>query len=117
MATKRTLHEIDATHQAPGRLATQIAILLMGKNKPEYSLHMDKGDKVVVINAGKILLTGKKLDQKDLKHHSMHPGGLKVIPIKKLLVEQPEEIIRHAVEKMLPKNKLRPLRMLRLTFK
>ncbi len=117
MATKRKLHEIDATQQAPGRLATQIAILLMGKHKPEYSLHIDQGDKVVVRNSSQILLTGKKVDQKHNIHHSMHPGGLKAIPIKKLLIEQPEEIIRHAVEKMLPKNKLRPLRMLRLSFK
>ncbi len=114
--TKHHKQEIDATGQAPGRLATRIAALLMGKHKPTYELHIDKGDKVVVSNADKIVFTGKKIEQKMYRHHSMHPGGLKEIPAKKML-EDRREVIRHAVEKMLPKNKLRAGRMNRLHFK
>lgn len=108
--------EIDAAGQTPGRLATRIATLLMGKHKVSYVTHLDKGDKVVVLNADKIVFTGKKLDQKVYRHHSMHPGGLKETPAKQVM-EDPKEVIRHAVEKMLPKNKLRPDRMNRLHFK
>lgn len=108
--------EVDATGQAPGRLATKIAMVLMGKHKPSYEMHLDKGDKVVVLNADKIVFTGKKVEQKVYRHHTMHPGGLKETPARKV-VENPKEVIRHAVEKMLPKNKLRVDRMKRLQFK
>jgi large subunit ribosomal protein L13 len=114
---KRKIHEIDATHQAPGRLATKIATILLGKHKVAFTPHQDHGDKVVVVNAHKVHFTGKKLIQKEYKHHSMHPGGLKSIPARKILEEKPEDIIRHAVAKMLPKNKHRNIRMQRLTFK
>jgi large subunit ribosomal protein L13 len=114
---KRKKHELDATNQAPGRLATQIATLLSGKHKASFVAHRDMGDKVVVINADKILFTGKKLEQKEFLHHTMHPGGLKRTPVKKVMTEKPEDVIRHAVVKMLPKNKLREPRLLRLSFK
>ncbi len=114
---KRKKHELDATNQAPGRLATKIATLLSGKHKASFVPHRDMGDKVVVINADKVLFTGKKLDQKEFLHHTMHPGGLKRVPVKKVMAEKPEDVIRHAVVKMLPKNKLREARLLRLSFK
>jgi large subunit ribosomal protein L13 len=109
--------EIDATDQAPGRLASKIASILIGKTKVGYLAHIDSGDKVIVHNVDQLRFSGKKLDQKVYRHHSMHPGGLKEIPAKKVMKEKPEEIIRHAVMRMLPKNKLRTSRMLRLKFK
>lgn len=109
--------ELDATGQAPGRLATQIAMFLMGKHKVSYEMHVDKGDKVVVSNVDKIVFSGKKIDQKVYRHHSMHPGGLKETPAKKIITEDPREVVRLAVMKMLPKNKLRADRMKRLHFK
>lgn len=109
--------EIDATGQAPGRLATKIAMVLMGKHKVSYETHIDRGDKVVVLNSDKAVFTGKKLSQKIYRRHSMYPGGLKETPASKVVKEDPKEAIRHAVEKMLPKNKLRSDRMNRLHFK
>lgn len=116
MANRKTI-EIDATGQAPGRLATKIATILMGKHKVKYTPHLDLGDKVVITNYDKIAFTGKKLDQKLYRHHSNFPGGLKETPAKKIVAEKPQEAIRSAVIKMLPKNKLRDQRMLRLHFK
>lgn len=113
----RKTFTFDATGIAPGRLATKIAMILMGKHKPTYDPHLDEGDKVVIENAALVRFTGKKIDQKVYRHHSNYPGGLKEIPAKKMLKEKPEDIIRLAVVKMLPKNKLRDLRMQRLTFK
>lgn len=110
-------YELDATNVAPGRLATQIALYLMGKHKPTYTPHIDDGSKVVIVNADKVRFTGKKIDQKLYRHHSMHPGGLKETPAKKVLLEKPEEVIRHAVMRMIPKNKHRANRMKRLLFK
>ena len=109
--------EIDATGKAPGRIATVAAMHLMGKHMVNYELHLDKGDKVVILNADKVVFTGKKMDQKIYRHHSMHPGGLKEIPAKKVVKEDPREVIRLAVMKMLPKNKLRADRIRRLQFK
>ncbi len=117
MASKRSKIEIDATGQAPGRLAVKMAVILMGKHKPNYQPHIDSGDKVVVLNADKIHFTGKKLDQKIYYHHSMHPGGLKKAPAKKIMSEDPRQVILLAVVKMLPKNKLRSARMQRISFK
>lgn len=116
MAKRKTI-EIDATGQAPGRLATKIATILMGKHKVKFTPHIDYGDKVVITNYDKIVFTGKKLDQKLYRHHSNHPGGLKEVPAKKIMAEKPQEAIRSAVIKMLPKNKLRDQRMIRLHFK
>lgn len=110
-------HEIDATGQRPGRLATQVARLLMGKHKITYQLHVDEGSKVLITNVDKMVFTGKKLEQKDFKHHTMHPGGLKSTMVKKILKENPQEVLRHAVAKMIPKNKFRTNRMNRLSFK
>lgn len=117
MSTNRKTIEIDATGQAPGRLATKIATLLMGKHKVKYTPHLDLGDKVVITNYDKIVFTGKKMEQKMYRHHSNYPGGLKETVAKTIVNEKPQEAIRLAVAKMLPKNKLRDQRMNRLHFK
>jgi large subunit ribosomal protein L13 len=116
MSIHRHKIELDATGLAPGRLATKIAGILMGKGKVEYAPHLDIGDKVEISNVSALHFTGKKIDQKLYRHHSNHPGGLKEIKASKIMAEKPEEIIRHAVARMIPKNKLRNLRMKRLTF-
>ncbi len=113
---RRSTHEIDAAGLPPGRLATRIATLLIGKHKPKFQPHLDLGDRVIVLNAEQARFTGKKAEQKLYRHHSMHPGGLKEIPAKKMIAENPREVLRHAVYKMLPKNKLRDQRILRLKF-
>ncbi len=97
---------INAEGKVLGRLATKIALLLMGKRKPDYSPHIDGGDFVVVINADKIVLTGKKWKEKLYYRHSGYPGGLKVMTAGQMKEKHPEEIIRLAVKRMLPKNKL-----------
>jgi large subunit ribosomal protein L13 len=114
---KHHKYEIDATGKAPGRVATEAATRLIGKHMISYEFHLDKGDKVIILNADKAVFTGKKIDQKIYRHHSMHPGGLKEVPVKKVAKEDPEEVIRHAVMRMLPKNKLRADRIRRLQFK
>ena len=115
-AIKRKKVEIDAAGMAPGRLATQIATTLMGKHKVKFAAHIDMGDRVVVLNSKEIRFSGKKLDDKVYRHHSMHPGGLKEIPARKMM-EDPQKVILLTVEKMLPKNKLRNARMKRISFK
>jgi len=105
---------IDAEGQVLGRLATRVARLLMGKDKPSFTPFLDCGDHVVVINAERIRLTGNKIDQKIYRHHSGYPGGLKEVPIRTLLQKHPEEIVREAVLGMLPKNKLRARRAKKL---
>jgi len=97
---------VDAEGQVLGRLATTIAARLRGKHNPAFTPHVDTGDAVVVINADKIVLTGKKLQKKVYYRHSGYIGGLKEITAEKLLEKRPEELIRHAVKGMLPKNKL-----------
>jgi large subunit ribosomal protein L13 len=97
-------YEVDATDQVLGRLASQIASLIRGKNKVYYSPNLDTGDYVVVINAEKVRLTGNKELQKTYQRFSGYPDGLKTISYKRMLAEKPEEIIRHAVKGMLPKN-------------
>ena len=97
---------VDAEERILGRLATQIAIRLRGKHKPIFTPHADTGDFIVVVNAEKIALTGKKWDNKIYYRHSGYVGGLKQISAKKLLEKKPEEIIRFAVKRMLPKNSL-----------
>lgn len=113
----RKKYLIDASGKTPGRLATRIASILIGKHKPGYRVNVDSGDKVVVSNAAQIYFSGKKIYQKVYYRHTMHPGGLKITPAKQMMAEKPEEVIRHAVERMIPKNKLRSARMKRLTFK
>jgi large subunit ribosomal protein L13 len=97
---------VDAEGQVLGRLATALAHRLRGKHRPDFAPHLDQGDFVIVINAEKIRLTGRKWDQKMYYRHSGYVGGLKSIVAKKLLVKDPEELIRHAVRGMLPKNHL-----------
>ena len=111
---KRDWHSIDARGKVLGRLSTKIATLLMGKHKPTYSTHMDMGDHVVVTNAKDVVLTGNKLKQKVYRKHSNYPGGLKEVKVEKLMKERPTRIIRLAVERMLPKNRLQDVRMARL---
>lgn len=97
---------VDASDQVLGRLATQIACWLRGKDKPIFTTHMDTGDYVVVVNAAKIRVTGKKLTDKIYYHHTGYPGGLRSQSLEDLLTRHPERIIRHAVKGMLPKNAL-----------
>lgn len=97
---------IDGEGQVFGRLATQVATILNGKNKPEYTPHVDVGDHVVVINAAKTVFTGKKLDQKFYYRHSGYPGGLKKTSYRELMEKRPEFALMEAVRRMLPKNKL-----------
>ncbi|MFC2169136.1 50S ribosomal protein L13 [Acidobacteriota bacterium] len=97
---------IDAEGKILGRLATEIAILLRGKKKPQYVDFLDNGDFVVVINAEKVKTTGRKVDQKKYYSHSGYPGGLKERTLLELLEKKPEEVIRKAVRGMIPKNKL-----------
>jgi len=111
---QRDWYLVDATGKTLGRLASEIAKILMGKHKPTYTPHVDGGDFVVVVNAEKIHVTGKKLDRKIYYKHTLYPGGLKETPLRKMLQEKPEEVIRLAVRGMLPKNRLRDRRMKRL---
>ncbi len=97
---------VDADGQILGRLASEVAARLRGKHKPLYTPHVDVGDWVIVINADKVKLTGRKLDQKNYYRHSGYMGGLKTTSAKELLENRPEDVIRFAVKGMLPKNKL-----------
>ena len=97
---------VDAEDAVLGRLASNVAARLRGKCNPMYTPHVDTGDSVIVVNAAKIKLTGRKLDQKNYYHHSGYMGGLKTITARKLLEKRPEDVIRHAVKGMLPKNRL-----------
>ena len=97
---------VDAENRVLGRLASQIAIRLRGKHKPIFTPHSDTGDFIVVINADKVAMTGSKWDQKFYYRHSGYVGGLKKISARKLLEKKPEEILRLAVRRMLPKNRL-----------
>ena len=103
---KHEWYIVDATGQTLGRLATEIAKVLRGKNKVIYMPHVDTGDYVIIINAEKIKVTGKKLDQKFYRHHSGYPGGVKDISLKDMLKRRPEFVLRHAIKGMLPKNNL-----------
>ena len=95
---------IDATDQIMGRLASQIAVILQGKDKPQYTPHCDVGDFVIVTNVEKIRLTGAKMDQKFYKTYSGHPGGLKMTSYREMLDTKPELLFQAAVRRMLPKN-------------
>jgi large subunit ribosomal protein L13 len=97
---------VDATDKTLGRLATRVATLLEGKHKPTYSPHIDTGDHVVVINAGRVRVTGNKLIQKAYFRHSNYPGGLKEESLAALLARKPELVIERAVKGMLPQNRL-----------
>ena len=103
---KRQYHRIDATGKILGRLATEVATILMGKKKPMFVPYLDTGDFVIITNAQKIKLSGKKMKEKTYTRHSGYPGGLKVETFDKMIVRKPEFVIEHAVKGMLPGNKL-----------
>ncbi len=111
---ERNWQVVDAEGKILGRLATEIANTLRGKNKPNFTPHMDTGDFVVVINAGKVGLTGKKLTDKVYYHHTGYPGGIRGITAEKLLEKKPEQLLIEAVKGMLPKNKLQSVFMKKL---
>ena len=102
----RKWYVVDATGMTLGRLASEVASVLRGKNKPIYTPHIDTGDYVIIINAEKIAVTGKKLDQKIYYHHSDYVGGMKQATLREKLNKKPEEVIEHAVKGMLPKGPL-----------
>ena len=108
---KRNWHLIDAKDAVLGRLATRAAALLMGKLKVDYSPHIESGDYVVVVNAEKVKVTGRKAQQKLYRSHSGYPGGFKEVTYAKMSKEHPERIIEHAVSGMLPDNRLKKARM------
>jgi len=114
---KRETHTIDASGIALGKLAAQIAVLLRGKNKPGFVKHVDEGDFVVVKNFGKVLVTGKKLEQETDYHYTGHMGGLKETVMGELMQTKPDLVLRRAVYRMLPDNKLRDRMIKRLTVK
>jgi len=111
---KREWHLIDANSQVVGRLSTQVAHLLMGKNKSYYTPTLDCGDYVVVINAKSVMFSGKKEKQKVYYRHSGYPGGLKYRTPEQVREKKPEDLIRHAVVGMLPKNKMGKLMIKKL---
>jgi len=111
---QRKTIEIDASGQPVGRLATKVAKILIGKHKPDYVPYIDAGDIVKITNANKVVLTGKKWEQKVHFHSSNRPGGIKRISMIKLREENPGEILRHAVKYMLPKNRTQSIRLKRL---
>jgi large subunit ribosomal protein L13 len=102
----RNWYVVDADGKTLGRLATVIATTLRGKNKPQYTPHVDTGDFVVVVNAEKIAVTGQKLDQKLYHRHSGYPGGLRTRTLREQLDRQPTEVLRKAVKGMLPRNRM-----------
>jgi large subunit ribosomal protein L13 len=102
----RKWYVVDAQGKVLGRLASRIAMVLRGKTKPVFTPHMDTGDFVVVVNAAQVRLTGRKLDNKFYYRHSGYPGGLKTTSARQLLQRKPEEVLRHAVRGMLPRNSL-----------
>ena len=104
--TVRGWYIIDAKDQVLGRLATRIATVLRGKHKVDWTPHVDGGDFVIVVNAEKILLAGRKLDQKKYHHYSGHPGGLRSRTARDLLSNHPDRLVRFAVQGMLPKNRM-----------
>ena len=102
----RKWYVVDAKGQTFGRLASQVAAILMGKNKPEYTPNCDTGDYVIVINADKVKVTGKKMDQKIYYNHSEYVGGMKETTLKEMMAKKPEKVIELAVKGMLPKGPL-----------
>ena len=103
---ERKWYVVDAEGQTLGRLASEVAKVLRGKNKPEFTPHVDTGDYVIVINAEKVKVTGKKMDQKVYHHHSAYVGGMKEVTLKEKMAKKPEQVIELAVKGMLPKGPL-----------
>ncbi|MFA5163389.1 MAG: 50S ribosomal protein L13 [Patescibacteria group bacterium] len=114
---ERKLHKLDAADQTIGRLATKIATILRGKNKPEYQAHLDLGDIVEVANIKFAKFTGKKLNQKQYYHFSGYIGGLKTKKMSEIVAKDPGEVLRRAVREMLPATRLRPNMMKRLIIR
>lgn len=111
---ERQWHIIDAKGQVLGRVATRAANLLRGKGKPSFTPFLDEGDFVVIVNAAQVKLTGNKLDQKVAFSHSIYPGGLKLVPYRRLMQEKPEKAVVRAISGMLSKTKLRDRMLTRL---
>ncbi len=103
---KPAWHVIDASGKTLGRLASEVAILLMGKHKPIYTPHLNTGDYVIVLNAARVRVTGKKPEQKVYHRHSGYPGGLKSVTLGQMMEKQPTRVVEHAVRGMLPHNRL-----------
>ncbi len=99
-------HVVDAEEQILGRMASKVASVLMGKTKPTYTPHVDTGDFVIVINAGKVRVTGKKAQTKQYQRYTGYPGGQKITTYEDMMARRPEQVVRLAVRRMLPKNKL-----------
>jgi large subunit ribosomal protein L13 len=106
LEVERRWYVVDAEGKTLGRLATEIAKVLRGKNKPQYTPHIDTGDFVVVVNAEKVVVTGRKAEQKVYRRHSGYPGGLKTTTYERMMERQPTEILRRAVKGMMPKSRL-----------
>jgi large subunit ribosomal protein L13 len=106
LEVERKWYVLDAEGRTLGRLATEIAKILRGKNKPQYTPHVDVGDFVVVVNAEKVVVTGKKAEQKVYRRHSGYPGGMKETSYGRMMERRPEEILRRAVYGMMPKTRL-----------
>lgn len=111
---KKETHTIDATDKVLGRLATEIAILLRGKHRPDFAYNKDMGDSIIVVNIAKLKITGRKIEQKKYFRHSGYLGSLKEIPLKTLFKRDPAQVFKKAVFGMLPKNKLRSVMIKRL---
>jgi len=113
-AVRKNCFLFDADGKVLGRLATHVATILSGKAKPDFTPYVDSGDLVVVINAEKIKITGKKMQQKIYRRYSGYPGGLHMEKLESLMARKPQDVIRHAVKGMLPKNKFQKDRIARL---
>lgn len=105
---------IDATDKIVGRLAVQIATILRGKHRPEYTPHIDTGEYVIVINAEKVRFSGKKMQTKTYQHYSHHPGGQKIVTARQLIEKHPERVLEAAVRRMVPRNRLGRQQMTKL---
>ena len=103
---ERKWYVVDAEGQTLGRLASEVAKVLRGKNKPVYTPHVDTGDYVIIVNADKVAVTGKKMDQKIYYHHSEYVGGMKETTLKEMMAKKPEKVLELAVKGMLPKGPL-----------
>ncbi len=114
LEVERKWYVIDAEGKTLGRLASQIARVLRGKHKPQYTPHVDVGDFVVVVNANRVLVTGRKAEQKVYRRHSGHPGGMKETSYERMLERRPEDILRKAVYGMMPKSRLARQQMRKL---
>jgi large subunit ribosomal protein L13 len=106
LAESRKWYVVDAEGQTVGRLATQVANVLSGKNSPQYTPFLDMGSHVIIVNASKVVFKGSKADQKVYRHHTLYPGGLREISVTEQLAKHPERVLELAVRGMLPKNKL-----------